>query len=70
MFANCSNWCKNDVIGGWNVLYGVLLTCGCSWPIGMAGAVNDANGLDCDWFETDAEYICGEVERLSAVSLQ
>lgn len=70
LFANCSNWCRNDVICGWNELYGVQLTCDCNEPSDTAGVVSVASGLlVCDWLGTGAEYICGEVERLSTASL-
>lgn len=71
MFANCSNWWRNDVICGWNELYGVQLTCDCNEPSATVGVARDVSGfVVCDWLETGAEKICGEVERLSTVSLQ
>lgn len=55
LFANCSNWCKNDVICGWNELYGVWFTwCDCNAPNDTAVVVRDASGLlllICDWPE-------------------
>lgn len=70
LLANCSNWCKNDVIGGWNDAAewygGWCCVCETIEAVGIDGI----SGIAWDWLDTGTENVCGETEFLWIISLQ
>lgn len=75
LLANCSNWCRNDVICGWNCvvgLYCVLFVWRWCWDCDTIEAPGNVDiiGRFCDWLGTGTVKFCGEAEQLSGVSLQ
>lgn len=74
LLANCSNWCRNDVIGGWyadDKYCGLFVSdwcCACGVIEEFGNVV--INGISCGWLGTGTEYIWGDKGRLSVDSLK